>query len=109
MSDTTITSYTLIDFPTENDMVAFFVFVDKHYEKLSKDLRDSGMTKFYVTRVFNKDGKFTVGNWLEYSSQQAYTACDEIWKIFMTEVYAGESSGAVKVAPHRGIVQYDFS
>ena len=31
MSDTTITSYTLIDFPTENDMVAFFVFVDKHY------------------------------------------------------------------------------
>jgi hypothetical protein len=46
---------------------------------------------------------------LEYSNQQAYAACDQIWKTFMTEVYAGKTSVAAKVAPHRGIVQYDFS
>ena len=69
MSDAVITSYTLVDFPTENDLIAFFVFVEQHYEELASDLRDNGMTKFYVTRVFNKEGKFTVGNWLEYTNQ----------------------------------------
>jgi hypothetical protein len=109
MSDAIITSYTLVDFPTESDMTAFFVFIEQNYEKLASDLRANGMTKFYVTRVSNKEGKFTVGNWLEYSNQQAYAACDQIWKTFMTEVYAGKTSVAAKVAPHRGIVQYDFS
>ena len=34
---------------------------------------------------------------------------DQIWNIFMTEIYRGKTSIAVKVAPHRGGVQYDHS
>ena len=67
MSDAVITSYTLIDFPTESDLTAIFVFVEQNYDQLASDLRENGMVKFYITRVFNKEGKFTVGNWLEYS------------------------------------------
>ena len=92
MSDAVKTSYTLIDFPTESD------------------LRDNGMVKFYITRVFNKVGKFTVGNWLEYKNQHAYAACDQIWKTFMSEVYGRNTSVTAKIAPQRGIiVQYDYS
>ena len=109
MSDAVITSYTLIDFPTESDLTAFFVFVEQNYDQLASDLRDNGMVKFYITRVFNKEGKFTVGNWLEYKNQDAYAACDQIWKTFMSEVYGRNTSVIAKIAPHRGIVQYDYS
>jgi hypothetical protein len=109
MSDAVITSYTLIDFPTESDLTAFFVFVEQNYDQLASDLRENGMVKFYITRVFNKEGKFTVGNWLEYKNQDAYAACDQIWKTFMNEVYSRNTSVTAKIAPHRGIVQYDYS
>jgi hypothetical protein len=109
MSDAVITSYTLIDFPTESDLTAFFVFVEQNYDKLANDLRNNGMIKFYITRVFNKEGKFTVGNWLEYKNQDAYVACDQIWKTFMSEVYGRNTSVIAKIAPHRGIVQYDYT
>ena len=109
MSDAVITSYTLVDFATESDMTAFFVFVEQNYEQLANDLRDHGMIKFYITRVFNKEGKFTVGNWLEYKDQDAYLTCDQIWKTFMMTVYAQNTSVTAKIAPHRGIVQYDYS
>ena len=109
MNDAVITSYTLIDFATESDLTAFFVFVEQNYDQLASDLRDNGMVKFYITRVFNKDGKFTVGNWLEYKNQDAYAACDQVWKTFEAEVYHRNSSITLKHAAHRGIVQYDYS
>ena len=109
MSDAVITSYTLVDFPTENDMTAFFVFVENSYDQLASDLRANGMTKFYVTRVFNKEGRFTVGNCLEYKDQHCYAACDRIWKDFMTNIYRASTTANAKISPHRGIVQYDFS
>ena len=84
MSTGVITSFTLIDFPSESELTAFFVFFEKNIEGLSDELRANGMIKFYVTRVFNKEGKFTVGNWLEYKDADSYKACDDIWVKFMT-------------------------
>ena len=108
MSTGIITSFTLVDFPTENDMTAFFVFMEKHTEALAAELRANGMTKFYVTREFNKDGKFTIGNWLEYKDSDSYAACEKLWARFTSEV--SNKSGLVgKIAPHRCIVQYDYS
>ena len=72
MATGVVTSFTLIDFLNESELTAFFVFVEKNMEGLSDELRASGMTKFYVTRVFNKNGKFTVGNWLEYKNAESY-------------------------------------
>ena len=71
MTEAVITSYTMVDFPSESDLTAFFVFVEKNYDPLTSDLRANGMIKFYVTRVFNKDGKYMVGNWLEYKDQHS--------------------------------------
>ena len=90
MSDAVITSYTLIDSPIESD------------------LRENGMVKFYITRVFNKEGKFTVSNWLEYKDADSYKACEDVWAKFMTEK-ASKSGLIGKVAPHRCVVQYDYS
>ena len=83
MTTGVITSFTLIDFPSESEMTAFFVFIEKHTDALANELRANGMIKFYVTRDFNKEGKFTVGNWLEYKDAGSYKACDGIWTKFM--------------------------
>ena len=108
MSTGVITSFTLIDFLNESEMTAFFVFVEKNMEGLSDELRANGMTKFYVTRVFNKNDKFTVGNWLEYKDAESYKDCEAIWVKFFTEK-ASKSGMIGKVAPHRCVVQYDYS
>ena len=108
MSTGVITSFTLIDFPTESEMTAFFVFLEKHTETLAAELRANGMIKFYVTRVFNKEGKFTVGNWLEYKDAVSFKVCDAIWAKFADEV-ASKSGLIGKIAPHRCVVQYDYS
>ena len=108
MSTGVITSFTLIDFLNESEMTAFFVFMEKHTDALANELRANGMTKFYVTRVFNKNDKYTVGNWLEYKDAESYKDCEAIWAKFMTE--KGSKSGLIgKVAPHRCVVQYNYS
>ena len=82
MSTGVITSFTLIDFLNESEMTAFFVFMEKHTDALASELRANGMTKFYVTRVFDKNDKFTVGNWLEYKDAESYEAYNDIWAKF---------------------------
>ena len=52
MSDAIITSYTLVDFPTESDMTAFFVFIEQNYEKLASDLRANGINPGFYPEAF---------------------------------------------------------
>ena len=74
MTQATITSYTLLDFISEGDMKLFFSFIEEHMDEHAARLRENGMTKFYVTRIFNKGDKFTIANWLEYRDQEAFVA-----------------------------------
>ena len=108
MTQATITSYTLLDFISEGDMDLFFSFIEEHMDEHAARLRENGMTKFYVTRIFNKGDKFTIANWLEYRDQEAFVACDRIWQDFMDDS-RDKMQHIAKVVPHRGIVQYDFS
>ena len=48
MSKAVITSYTLLDFLSEGDMLAFFTFVEEYMEGHATNLRAHGMKKFYV-------------------------------------------------------------
>ena len=100
MSKAIITSYTLLDFLSEGDMLAFFTFVEEHMEGHAANLRVHGMT--------NKGDKYTISNWLEYDDQEAFTACDKIWQQFLADS-SDKFNFVSKVVPYRGIVQYDFS
>ena len=85
MTQAPITSYTLLDFISEGDMDLFFSFIEDHMDEHAARLRENGMTKFYVTRIFNKGDKFTIANWLECRDQEAFVACDRIWQEFMQD------------------------
>ena len=80
--------------------------MQKHADNLSAN----GMTKFYISRVFNKVDKFTIGNWLEYKDQDSYLVCDKIWQAFLSESDNANKFNCIsKVVPYRDIIQYDFS
>lgn len=108
MSKAVIISYTLLDFMSEADMNGFFSFVESKMEQHAVNLRANSMTKFYISRVFNKGDKFTICNWLEYENQDAFVACDKIWQKFLQDS-SSNFDFITKVVPYRGIVQYDFS
>ena len=109
MSKAAIISFTLLDFPNESEMRGFLYLVEQRYEAHAAKLRAAGMTRFYVTRIFNKGDKFTIGNWLEYRDQDAFTKCDAIWKKYMSDLKKDVPQFAPKISPNRGIVMYDFS
>ena len=48
--------------------------------QLADKLRPLGMTKFHSSRLFLPEGKFIIGNWLEYRDMIAYEACDKVWQ-----------------------------
>ncbi len=108
MSQAVITSFTTLDFPNESEMRGFLYLVEQRYEAHAGKLRAAGMTKFYVTRIFNKN-KFTIGNWLEYRDQDAFAKCDAIWKDYMSDLIKDVPQFAPKINPNRGIVLYDFT
>ena len=109
MSKAAIISFTLLDFPNESEMRGFLHLVEQRYEAHAAKLRAAGMTRFYVTRIFNKGDKFTIGNWLEYRDQDAFAKCDVIWKEYMSDLIKDVPQFAPKISPNRGIVMYDFS
>ena len=109
MSQAAIVSFTLLDFANESEMSGFFYLVEQRYEAHAAKLRAAGMTRFYVTRIFNKGDKFTIGNWLEYRDQEAFAKCDAIWKEYMSDLIKDVPQFAPKISPNRGIVMYDFS
>ena len=109
MSKAAIISFTLLDFPNESEMRGFLYLVEQRYEAHAAKLRAAGMTRFYVTRIFNKADKFTIGNWLEYRDQDAFAKCDAIWKEYMSDLIKDVPQFAPKISPNRGIVMYDFS
>lgn len=110
MSKSVITSYTLMDFISEGDMLEFINFVEENMQTHADNLRANGMIKFYISRIFNKGDKYTIGNWLEYKDQEAYAICDKIWEAFISESdNANKFTFISKVVAYRGIVQYDFS
>ena len=109
MSKAAIISFTLLDFPNESEMRGFLHLVEQRYEAHAAKLRAAGMTRFYVTRIFNKGDKFTIGNWLEYRDQDAFAKCDVIWKEYMSDLIRDVPQFAPKISPNRGIVMYDFT
>ena len=109
MSKAAIISFTLLDFPNESEMRGFLYLVEQRYETHAAKLRAAGMTRFYVTRIFNNGDKFTIGNWLEYRDQDAFAKCDAIWKEYMSDLIKDVPQFAPKISPNRGIVMYDFS
>ncbi len=69
MKDAEFTSYTIIEFPSEAEMEFFLSERISKSASLRDRMKKSGMKKWVTSRIFNKENKFVIANWLEYESQ----------------------------------------
>ena len=106
-----VISFTTVEYPDEASMLKAREIFQQEMGQLADKLRPLGMTKFQSSRLFLPEGKFIIGNWLEYRDMAAYDACDKVWQesgAEFAEKY-GQLFEGVTVTPHRGEVVDDYS
>ena len=72
-------------------------------------MKKSGMKKKVTSRIFNKETKFVIANWLEYECQEAYETCNEMFEKHVAENRDELSKHIVKIQSYRGIVIFEHS
>ena len=109
MKDAEFTSYTIIEFPSEAEMEFFLSERISKSASLRDRMKKSGMKKWVTSRIFNKENKFVIANWLEYASQDAYETCNEMFDNYVAENRNELSRHTVKIQSYRGIVIFEQS
>ena len=109
MKDAEFTSYTIIEFPSEAEMEFFLSERISKSASLRDRMKKSGMKKWVTSRIFNKENKFVIANWLEYESQEAYKTCNEMFENHVAENRNELSRHTVKIQSYRGIVIFEHS
>ena len=107
MTEAEFTSYTIIEFPSEAEMEFFLSERISKSTSLRDRMKDSGMKKWGTSRIFNKENKFVIANWLEYESQEAYESCNEILEQHVAKNRDELSRHTVKIQSYRGIVIFE--
>ena len=92
MKDAEFTSYTIIEFPSEAEMEFFLSERISKSASLRDRMKKSGMKKWVTSRIFNKDNKFVIANWLEYESQEAYESCNSMIVATPSSFHARQAS-----------------
>ena len=109
MTNAEFTSYTIIEFPSEAEMEFFLSDRISKSASLRDRMKKSGMKKWVTSRIFNKENKFVIANWLEYKSQEAYETCNEIFEQHVAKNRDDLSKHTVKIQSYRGIVIFEHS
>ena len=109
MTDAEFTSYTIIEFPSEAEMEFFLSERISKSASLRDSMKKSGMKKWVTSRIFNKENKFVIANWLEYESQEAYETCNELFEHHVEKNRNELSRHTVKIQSYRGIVIFEQS
>ena len=109
MKDAEFTSYTIIEFPSEAEMEFFLSERISKSASLRYRMKKSGMKKWVTSRIFNKEIKFVIANWLEYESQEAYETCNEMFDNHVVENCNELPRHTVKIQSYRGIVIFEHS
>ena len=109
MTNAEFTSYTIIEFPSEAEMEFFLSERISKSSSLRDRMKINGMKKWVTSRIFNKENKFVIANWLEYESQDAYESCNEIFEHHVAKNRDDLSKHTVKIQSYRGIVIFEHS
>ena len=109
MTDAEFTSYTIIEFPSEAEMEFFLSERISKSASLRDSMKKSGMKKWVTSRIFNKENKFVIANWLEYESQEAYETCNKLFEHHVAKNRNELLRHTVKIQSYRGIVIFEQS
>ena len=49
--------------------------IEKAVETYKKEMRDAGLVSYTLTQVWNKQGKFRLGQYWSYKDEKAFITC----------------------------------
>lgn len=99
-------SYITSKFATKGDMMAAErVWQDIIGEMLPR-FKEAGALRQVVTQVWNQEGSFILGNLWEYVDEQAFIACQPLFR--EAEARLTEQTGIASIiVPSRGVILHD--
>jgi predicted TPR repeat methyltransferase len=71
-------SYNQHDFQSKAHMEMFISQIEKNVEAMQEQFREAGLLSFTVTQIWNKQGKFRVGNYWAYRDEKAFIDCQKL-------------------------------
>ncbi len=100
-------SYITSKFASKGDMMAAErVWQDIIGEMLPR-FKEEGALRQVVTQVWNQEGSFILGNLWEYVDEQAFVACQALFR--EAESRMNERAGIASInVPSRGIILHDI-
>ncbi len=71
-------SYNQIDLQSRAHMQMMVGDIEKAVEKYKKEMKKAGLVSYTLTQVWNKQGKFRLGQYWSYRDEKAFIACQKI-------------------------------
>ena len=101
MAQPIIINYSTVDFSSKNDMeITIMRWNNEQKSKYLPELKQKGMIRHAMLRIWNKEGVYRLGFIFEYRDEQAYKECQPIWR----EIEGLNPETPTKIFANRGLV-----
>mgnify|MGYP001501077095 CR=1 FL=1 len=99
-------SYITSKFSSKSDMM----FAEREWQNIITEMlprfKECGALRQVVTQVWNQEGSFILGNMWEYRDEQAFIACQALFR--EAEAIMNKSTGvAAIIVASRGVILHD--
>ena len=101
-------SYVKIDFPTKAEMDSFIDMIEKNGENFYNQLKEVGLIRWRINRVWNKKNVFEISLLFEYKDETAYTKGQKVINKFMSDYKSLFEKINLTRTPSRAINIFDF-
>ena len=100
-------SYITSKFASKGDMMAAERVWQEIIGEMLPRFKEEGALRQVVTQVWNQEGSFILGNLWEYVDEQAFVACQALFR--EAESRMNERAGIASInVPSRGIILHDI-
>ena len=100
-------SYITSKFASKGDMMAAERVWQDIIGEILPRFKEAGALRQVVTQVWNQEGSFILGNLWEYVDEQAFVACQALFR--KAESRMNERAGIASInVPSRGIILHDI-
>ena len=101
-------SFLKIDFSTESEMDSFIDIIEKNGENFYNQLKEVGLIRWRINRVWNKKNVFEISLLFEYKDETAYTKGQKVINKFMSDYKSLFKKINLNRTPSRAINIFDF-
>ena len=101
-------SFLKIDFSSESEMNSFIDIIEKIGENFYNQLKEVGLIRWRINRVWNKKNVFEISLLFEYKDENAYTKGQKVINKFMSDNKSLVEKINLNRAPSRAINIFDF-